>query len=359
MGNTPLPPDKTLALVMIARDEARCIARCLKSVAPWVDQMIVLDTGSKDQTVAIARKCGAEVYHFEWCNDFSAARNAALDLSDADWNLVLDADEWLIAGGPLLMHLKQQTGPLTDQNFVGAVMVESSFDNNQRIDEAACWLTRLLPKGVRFAGAIHEQPIHTQPRRQLDLRIGHDGYETEQLQRKKGRNVALLEQALIANPDDPYLHYQYGKECEVAHGFVQACRHYRKALKGFADGQPPQAPWHHDLVVRMLFCLKKTGQFEEGLALAQSVQPYYTTSPDYYFVLGDLLLDMALGQPDQAAQTLALIEDCWQTCLTLGERSEWEGAVKGRGSFLARHNLHVLYSSIGAHEKARLYAPLD
>lgn len=347
--------DKTIALVMIARNEARCIGRCLKSVAPWVDRMIVLDTGSSDQTIAIARSFGAEVYHFTWCDDFSAARNAALDHSPADWNLVLDADEWLMSGGPLLRMLCQQKGPFVDQNFVGAVLVESSFGNNQRIDAAASWLTRLLPKGVRFNGAVHEQPVHSQPRRPIDLLVGHDGYEKEQLERKKGRNQALLEKALLAHPDDPYLHYQFGKEFEVAHGYSQACGHYRLAL----SRSGPAQSWHHDLVVRMLFCLKKTGQFEEGLTLAQTMQAHYNGSPDYYFVLGDLLLDMALSQPDQAAHSLGLIEECWLTCLQLGERPEWEGTVKGRGSFLARHNLHVFYTSIGANDKAALYAPLD
>ena len=347
--------DKTIALVMIARNEARCIGRCLKSVAPWVDHMIVLDTGSSDQTVAIARSFGAEVYHFSWCDDFSAARNAALDHSHADWNFVLDADEWLISGGPLLRAVSQQKQDFADQNFVGAVLVESSFGTRQRKDESACWLTRLLPKEVRFTGAVHEQPVHSHPRRQLDILVGHDGYEDEQLKRKQGRNQALLQQALIAHPDDPYLHYQFGKEFEVAHGFSQACSHYRSALSRCGAEQP----WHHDLVVRMLFCLKKTGQFEEGLALAQEMQTRYANSPDYYFVLGDLLLDMALSQPEQAAHSLGLIEQCWLTCLELGERPEWEGAVKGRGSFLARHNLHVFYTSIGATDKARLYNPLD
>lgn len=347
--------DKTIALVMIARNEARCIGRCLKSVAPWVDHMIVLDTGSSDQTIAIARSFGAEVYHFSWCDDFSAARNAALDLSHADWNLVLDADEWLISGGPLLRSISRQKDAFADQHFVGAVLVESSFDNTSRMDEAASWLTRLLPREVRFSGAIHEQPVHTHPRRQLEIRIGHDGYENEQHKRKQGRNQALLQQALITHPDDPYLHYQFGKELEVGHRFSQACGYYRTAL----SRSGPDQSWHHDLVVRMLYCLKMTGQFEEGLILAQQVQDHYATSPDYYFVLGDLLLDMALSQPDQAADSLGMIEECWLTCLQLGERPEWEGAVKGRGSFLARHNLHAFYTSIGATDKARLYTPLD
>src|SRR5690349_20790912 len=87
-----------LALVMIVRDEAARIARCLDSARPLVDDIVVLDTGSRDDTAAIARVHGARVFAFDWCDDFAAARNAALDYSGADWNLVLDADEWIAAG---------------------------------------------------------------------------------------------------------------------------------------------------------------------------------------------------------------------------------------------------------------------
>ncbi|UDF33388.1 UNVERIFIED_ORG: glycosyltransferase [Shinella sp. XGS7] len=110
-----------LALVVIARDEAAHIERLLRSVAPWVDEMLVLDTGSRDATPALAAACGARVAHFAWCEDFSAARNRALDLAAADWHLVLDADEWLIEGGPALAALRQQP-----PDFVGTLALDSS-----------------------------------------------------------------------------------------------------------------------------------------------------------------------------------------------------------------------------------------
>lgn len=94
------PP--TIAATLIVRNEARCIVRCLESVRPWVDYMVVLDTGSTDDTVALAQRCGAQVHHLDWADDFAAARNHVLALSDADWNLVIDADEWIMAGGEKL-----------------------------------------------------------------------------------------------------------------------------------------------------------------------------------------------------------------------------------------------------------------
>src|SRR5690349_2282865 len=94
-----------LALVMIARDAEASIARALESARPHVDRMIVVDTGSSDATREAAAGCGAEVSAFAWCDDFSAARNAALARSDAAWNLVMDSDEWIAGGAESLAEL--------------------------------------------------------------------------------------------------------------------------------------------------------------------------------------------------------------------------------------------------------------
>ena len=84
-----------LSLSMIVRDEATRIEACLRSVQDFVDEMVVVDTGSTDETVALAQACGARVEHLTWPGDFAPARNAALEHVKGDWVLVLDADEQL------------------------------------------------------------------------------------------------------------------------------------------------------------------------------------------------------------------------------------------------------------------------
>lgn len=190
-----------LALVMIVRDEAARIARCLDSARALVDDIVVLDTGSRDDTAAIARAHGARVFAFDWCDDFSAARNAALDYSSADWNLVLDADEWIAAGSErATLDAFMESGAC-----IGVLPVTSELDSQGLVESAMQWLPRLLPRGVRYAGRIHEQALASLPRRRIALGLRHDGYRRDALERKHGRNDALLRRALAERPDDPYL----------------------------------------------------------------------------------------------------------------------------------------------------------
>ncbi len=86
-----------LSVCMIVRDEEKVLSRCLKSVEGIADELIVVDTGSKDNTITIAKDFDARVFHFEWCDDFAAARNESLKHATGDWILQIDADEELPA----------------------------------------------------------------------------------------------------------------------------------------------------------------------------------------------------------------------------------------------------------------------
>jgi glycosyltransferase involved in cell wall biosynthesis len=333
-----------IALVMIVRNEARCLARCLASARPWVDEMLVLDTGSTDATPQIARDSGARVLHFDWVDDFSAARNAALAATEAPWRLLLDGDEWVASGGEAIADLRGQA-----PDFLGLVTVSSHIDSGGTREEAPSWLPRLLPRGVLYEGRIHEQPVSAWPRRRLPLVLGHDGYLGAQLRDKAGRNERLLRLALAERPGDAYLMYQLGKDLEVRDEFAAAAPHY-EAAHGTGDRR---AAWRHDLVVRWLFTLKKLRRFEAALQLAEAEMPHWGESPDFFFTLGDLLLDWALAEPARAGELLPMIESSWLRAIEIGERPELPDSVRGRGSFLAAHNLAAFHASLGREDEAQ------
>ncbi|MBL8553219.1 MAG: glycosyltransferase [Phenylobacterium sp.] len=338
-----------LALVMIARDEAASIARALESAAPFVERMIVLDTGSADATPAIAAACGAQVRAFAWVDDFAAARNAALDGSDAAWNLVLDADEWIAGGGEALAAL-----PAAPDGRLGVVRLENVADAAGQ-EAGQSWLPRILPRGVRYEGRVHEQPVGGRGSFRTGLVLGHDGYTAASLARKAGRNEALLMAGLEASPDDAYLWYQLAREHQVRERPPQAALCFTEALRL----APADVPWRHGLVVRAVTALKTAGQLDEALQLVGSEIDNWPESPDFYFALGDLYLECAVQAPDRAAREfLPVVESAWKRCLDIGERPELDAAVPGRGSHMAAHNLAALYESLGLKDEAARYHAL-
>jgi hypothetical protein len=344
------PATRRIALVMIARDEAPRIARALASARDWVDDCVVLDTGSRDETQRIARDAGARVASFTWVDDFSAARNAALALADADWHLVLDADEWIADGGEAIASLRGQT-----PDFVGQIRVDSLQDVQGVRSAAPSWISRVLPGRVRYAGPVHEQPVHAWPVRRLPVAIGHDGYLAAALAAKAGRNAALLTQALARTPESAYLWYQLGKDHDVYGRHAQALECLDRAAALTASSRPG---WTHDLTVRSLHALKRCKRHADAMPRAEAAMTAWPGSPDVFFALGDLLLDWAADEPARAGELLPMIEDAWTRCLEIGERPDLEGAVAGRGSTLAAHNLALLYETLNQPAQAARYRAL-
>ena len=333
------------ALVIIARDEERSIARCIDSARDFVDKVFVLDTGSVDRTAEIAYDHGAKVHRFEWCDDFSAARNRALDLVDADWNLVLDADEWLVSGGAWLAGL-----PAMDR-LLGTVDVHSMYEGQGVSSVSSSRITRLLPRGVRYQGVVHEQPVSDLPRVPVPLIVQHDGYLPEQMLRKQGRNQRLLVQEWIKNPRDAYVNYQLGVDFELCKDFGSACARYGAAMEQLEAA----TGYEHDLCVRYLYCLGQAGRLGEGVALAQAQMQKWQDSPDFFFALGGVLLEAAVTKLDgQVEHWLSMAEASWERCLEIGEAaSAMHGRVVGRGSYLAAHNLAVMHEQLGNLDKAQ------
>jgi tetratricopeptide (TPR) repeat protein len=341
--------DAAPTLVVIAKNESRCIERCLRSAQPYVAGMLVLDTGSTDGTPELARACGAEVHFFDWIDDFSAARNRALELADAHWSLFLDADEWIDPESSFQWPAK------ASQAQLGLVRM-MNIDQSSGMDlPVSSWLPRLLPRGVRYEGRIHEQPASQLPRVRSGLTVVHDGYLKEQLQKKQGRNRRLLTQALQAEPDDPYLLYQFGTEHEGAKEYAAAADLYRKALALLTV----HASYEHSLLVRAIHCLGQAGRIDEALTMIEQWAGRYPHSPDFHFAAGSAYLNKGVSDPAQALQLwLPRAVQSWQRCLEIGDQPELEGSMRGRGSFLAALNLQVVFSQLGDSVQAEFYRGL-
>jgi len=209
---------------MIVRDEAERLERCLSSVAGFVDEMVLLDTGSTDDTVAIAERCGAVVHHLSWPGDFAPARNAALKHVRGDWVLVLDADEVLTeqAREPLRQLMADPDLLLINllRHELGAA--QAPYSNVSRLfrrHPAISWSRRYH--------AMVDDSVAAELAREPRWRIAdcpvpallHDGYRPELLAsgHKAQRLRAAMEAELAERPGDAYAAAKLGA-LEISEG---------------------------------------------------------------------------------------------------------------------------------------------
>lgn len=328
---------------MIVRNEARCITRCLESVRPYVDRMVVLDTGSTDETMVLARKAGALVFEKPWTGSFAEARNRSLELADADWNLVIDADEWIVSGGRNLRSWCE--GPTR----LGAVCVRSLCEAGQdrtgakTLNRSQNWLTRVLPRGVRFERRIHEQVVSDLRRAKIELYIDHDGYLEAQVAPKGDRNRSLLLQDLEERPGDSYILYQLGQEAAKRAEFAQACDLFRQSMAS----SPERATWEHGLVIKYLYCLVQSGEIDTALVYAHQNLERWQHSPDFFYMAGNIALRKAVADPRNARRDwIPLALSAWERCLEIGDQPFLEDSCFGVGSHLARAQLDALRSKV-------------
>lgn len=213
---------KSVSLCMIVKDEESCLARCLASVKPVVHELIVVDTGSSDYTVAIATAFGAKVSQFQWNGSFSDARNFGIDQAGGAWILVLDADEALsgrdyevissdVRGGANIAW-SVTTRNYTDRHPGGWVANDGSYPEDER---AQGWYpstkVRLFPNNsmLRFNGDVHEMVEKASEAAGLQIEtaafvVHHYGElcaKPERLLDKKNAYYELGRQKLAEQPD--------------------------------------------------------------------------------------------------------------------------------------------------------------
>lgn len=197
---------------MIVKNEEANLPRCLKSIQAVVDEIVVLDTGSTDNTVAIAQSFEAKVEHFPWCEDFAAARNESLKYANGDWILVLDADEVLSAA--VVPSLKQA---ITSEQHLVVNLVRQEVGAEQSPYSLVSRLFRRHPD-LHFSRPYHAmiddsaaELLQREPHWQIgslpEVAILHEGYQTGAIasRDKFYKARVAMEGFLAKHPTDPYV----------------------------------------------------------------------------------------------------------------------------------------------------------
>ncbi|WP_145407144.1 tetratricopeptide repeat-containing glycosyltransferase family 2 protein [Paenibacillus xylanexedens] len=337
-----------ISLCMIVKDEAQHLERCLDAVRNVVDEIIVVDTGSTDDTPDIARRYGAIVMRAAWSGDFARARNQSLALATNPWILVLDADEvWLPTES---MHAELQRLLSSDQDEIWGYWIQITsllgHSGEERVTDAVCRLFRNDPR-IAFTGMIHEEVASSiyafapQGIAACELEILHDGYLDKVITSKNKieRNMRLIRSALNQTPDQPELLYALAAEWFQQENYEEALR----LLVPLLAGLEPDCGYHSDLVLKTAYAWREYGHPERALAIVQFWAPIYKDFPDLLELGAVLQLD--LGHEEDALDWLK------QAKSVAGSGSKYT-SVSGAGSYRSLILEGMAYEQLGQWQHA-------
>lgn len=288
-----------ISLCVIAKDESRVLPRMLRSVQGAVDEIIVVDTGSTDDTAEIAERFGARVLHRPFDDDFSDVRNVALAAARHPWILVLDADEVLAPGSG--RHLRAAAA---DDRIAGAYL---RFENDLGGGRShVCGLMRFFRNdpSIRFEYVIHEQALpsiaayareHGLRLAQLDqVRVYHDGYlaHRREERNKDERNERLFRKQVERFPDHTYSWYKFGDFLRRfpdrrAEG-VAMLERAEELLSAMPDAAARDLSFPAEVHALLALERDKLGRTEEALQTAVRGRERFGDSPNLLYVLGHL-----------------------------------------------------------------------
>lgn len=325
LSNSKTP---TVSVCLIVKNEEAFLGKCLQSVRAFASQIIVVDTGSTDRTVAIAREQGAEVYFHPWNDDFSAARNAGLIHATGDWLLVMDADEELASGAA--DHLLRET------RVPDVMAYQLPLINVGREQEGGLHLPRLFRNmpGCRYEGRVHEQFLHgmIQLTSGWGLKIAssqatllHHGYTAEVTasRNKPQRNLRLLQQSLPEVANDPmsraYLLMHMGLETVRTGNLAEGIDCYKEAV---------------DLLNKLILEKKKGSKLSQEFraTLLEQYGSYLTRANRYREVIS--LYETPLAKSGSLSAS-----DHYGLGLACGQVGEHEKAVTEFRACLAKRHL--------------------
>ena len=303
-----LVPSKTVGVAMIVKDATRTIAKALTALTPAVDQLVVVDTGSTDDTVAIIRSLGIEPLSYEWSDDFAAARNFALSHITTDWVLSIDSDEVLLADD--VEAVRTVAGLFDSENGAFALKI---IQMNQISDMISFSLeTRMFPnrRGIRWYRPIHEQLVHDTrtklPAYPVRIRVLHDGYDARQTdtEHKYWRNVNLLSQHVKQEPNDAVSHAFLGREYLMLNQPDQAIHHLTLAKELLASDAFTTVNAKMDVERNLILAYEKKGDLRLALRMAEQMTKAYPQSVDAWYLCGFYHLSNAATSLQQAIPAL-------------------------------------------------------
>jgi len=328
---------------MIARNEEANVAACLEPLVGLVEEIVLVDTGSTDQTKETARRLGAEVFDFPWSDDFAASRNESINRARCSWIFWMDADDRIDETNR--SRLQKLFESLANEKTAYKMLCVGSPDPDGGAGSVTDHI-RLFPNHaeVRWQYRVHEQILPALKRLEIPVRptnviIQHTGYLDPHLKaRKSERNLRLLEREYADNPNDPHTLFYLGQTYLMMGAPLRALPYLRRCME-FMDPRNPIAPHIMIFLAQTLF---QTGEIVQAFSICQVGRGHFPDNPDLLFLDGVIR---------QARNDGSGAEMCWNYLLE-GEAVHRFSSIDPSMYDKVRHKLALGYLKQGRLDEA-------
>lgn len=330
----------SIGLVMIVKDEELNLAACLESAKYYVDEIIIVDTGSNDATKKIAERYTSFVYDYKWNDNFSAARNYGIEKTSCDWILSLDADERLECNCKLKSIIEHY------QDSDAFMLPLYCFDDKSCQHYERVNVLRLFrkDKGI-FLGSIHEQ-VAIQDSSKIQFLeqpiIYHLAAGKKERNAKRHRNIKLLKKIVLNEPENYYAKYYLAVEWFAFNKIGLAKEYFEQVLSKLDDNIVFFVP----ALKYYIACLSAQKKFKEALALCIEYTSKFSDYSDLYYCGGLILEEL---------QEFEVAIKWFYQAIKAGTPPLVYAHTYGTESFLSYYHLGCCYESMGNCNKAKAY----
>lgn len=329
-----------ISVCIITKNEAHYLRECLSCLKKYPFEIVVTDTGSEDDSVSVAKEYTDKVFFYEWCNDFSAARNYCVAQATNDMVMIVDTDEFVqdFDWDDFCKIIEM------NHDKVGRINLNNIYRRNGILNSTNEKLSRIFDRRLyTYTGSIHEQitPIgdkDTFETYDAGITFKHVGYDgdPENIKKKTERNIMLLKSEL-EKKEDAYILYQLGKSYYMAGDYSEAEKYFERATAYDLD---PRLEYVLDMIVSYGYSMVNSGKAKEALAFSNLFDEF-SYSADYVFMMGIVCMNNALFEDAVGLFEKAKEYDNCNLC--------------GVNSYLADYNIGVIFECLGHKEEALMY----
>lgn len=281
-----------LSICMMVKDEEKNLKRCLDNLKPLLEagvaELIIVDTGSEDDTEIIARKYTDKVYFHKWNKNFSEMRNISISYAKGDWIFIIDADERLDDFEKLIMLMMS-----TEINKFNTLIlqVKNLYDEKDENRYNLIASPRIFRNNGKFKykGAVHNQPIFKGPNLSVDINITHFGYiitDKELMEKKYKRTTELLKLELKKDPKNLYYIYQLGVSYDMHNEQKTSLAEFRKAYNILRTKKIEEKKVYNYIYASYARIAYSNGEYKESVKIAKEGLDLRKDYVDLYYYVG-------------------------------------------------------------------------